>query len=144
MRTPHLHPSATGQPKGFDAMSKKKKVLIVDDEPALLNVVGRMVERLGYIAITTLNGKDALRLLEEQEIDLLLLDVVLRDITIVELVNRINGIRPNRKIILMSGHFQHLEIKISGVTPFLQKPFTMPELRAALAQVDAPEPAGAA
>jgi DNA-binding NtrC family response regulator len=124
-------------------MAKKKKVLIVDDEPALLNVVGRMVERLGYTAITTLAGKDALRLIEEQEIDVCLLDVVLRDITIVELVNRINAIRPNRKIVLMSGHFQHLEIKISGVTPFLQKPFTMPDLRAALEQVDLAAPAAA-
>lgn len=113
-------------------MSKKQKILIVDDEPALLNVVGRMVERLGYTAITTLNGKDALRIVEQDDVDLLLLDVVLRDITIVELVNRITAIRPNRRIVLMSGHFQHLEINISGKTPFLQKPFTIQELREAL------------
>ena len=124
-------------------MAKKTKVLIVDDEPALLNVVGRMVERLGYNAVTTLNGKDALRILAEQEIDLLLLDVVLRDITIVELVNRINAVRPTRKIVLMSGHFQHLEINISGHIPFLQKPFTIQELRAALDQVSDPAPAAA-
>ena len=121
-------------------MAKKPRILIVDDEPALLNVVGRMVERLGFTAITTLNGKDALRLIEQDDFDLLLLDVVLRDITIVELVHRINAIRPNRRIILMSGHFQQLEINISGKTPFLQKPFTIQELGEAIAQ--AREPAG--
>jgi DNA-binding NtrC family response regulator len=124
-------------------MAKKIKVLIVDDEPALLNVVGRMAERLGYNAITTLNGKDALRIVEEDDVDVILLDVVLRDITIVELVNRINAVRPNRKIILMSGHFQHLEINISGRMPFLQKPFTIQELRDALAQAQGRAPAGA-
>ncbi len=125
-------------------MAKKIKVLVVDDEPALLNVVGRMVERLGYTAITTLDGRNAIRIVENDDIDILLLDVVLRDITIVELVNRLNAVRPNRKIILMSGHFQHLEINISGRMPFLQKPFTIQELRDALDQAQSREPAGAA
>jgi DNA-binding NtrC family response regulator len=125
-------------------MAKKIKVLVVDDEPALLNVVGRMVERLGYTAITTLDGRNAIRIVEKEDIDILLLDVVLRDITIVELVNRLNAVRPNRKIILMSGHFQHLEINISGRMPFLQKPFTIQELRDALDQAQSREPAGAA
>jgi|SRR5688572_20578348 DNA-binding NtrC family response regulator len=125
-------------------MAKKIKVLVVDDEPALLNVVGRMVERLGYTAITTLDGRTAIRIVEEDDIDILLLDVVLRDITIVELVNRLNAVRPNRRIILMSGHFQHLEINISGRMPFLQKPFTIQELRDALDQAQSREPAGAA
>lgn len=125
-------------------MAKKPKILIVDDEPALLNVVGRMAERLGYTAITTLSGREALRIIEEDDIEILLLDVVLRDITIVELVNRINAIRPHRRIVLMSGHFQHLEINISGRMPFLQKPFTIQELREALAAVQTGEPAGAA
>src|SRR5688500_19851554 len=111
-RRPRL--CVTGQPKAFERMAKKIKVLVVDDEPALLNVVGRMVERLGYTAITTLDGRTAIRIVEEDDIDILLLDVVLRDITIVELVNRLNAVRPNRRIILMSGHFQHLEINISG------------------------------
>jgi DNA-binding NtrC family response regulator len=124
-------------------VAKKTKVLIVDDEPALLNVVGRMVERLGYTSITTLHGKEALRIAADDEIDLFLLDVVLRDITIVELVNRITAVRPNRRIVLMSGHFQHLEINISGRTPFLQKPFTIQELREALDVVQAGAPAGA-
>ena len=125
-------------------MAKKPKILIVDDEPALLNVVGRMVERLGYTAITTLNGREALRIIEEDDIELLLLDVVLRDITIVELVNRITSVRPHRKIVLMSRHFQQLETNISGKIPFLQKPFTIQELSDALAAVQAGEPAGAA
>ena len=125
-------------------MTRKQKILVVDDEPALLNVVGRMVERLGYTAITTLNGRDALRIITEDDIDLLLLDVVLRDITIVELVNRINALRPNRRIVLMSGHFQQLEINISGRMPFLQKPFTIHELREALDRANSREPAPAA
>ena len=115
-------------------MGKKKRVLVVDDEPAVLNVVARMVERLGYQAVTTLQGKEALRIVEEENIEILLLDVILKDMTIAELVNRAHTFHGPRRIILMSGHFQQLEIRIAGTMPFLQKPFTIDELRDALAQ----------
>lgn len=120
-------------------MGKKHKVLIVDDEPAVLNVVARMVERLGYQAVTALQGREALRIIEQENIQLLLLDVMLKDMTISELVNRAHTFHGHRKIVLMSGHFQQLEIRLSGAIPFLQKPFTIHELKAALDQVQAEE-----
>jgi DNA-binding NtrC family response regulator len=125
-------------------MAKKVKVLIVDDEMPVLNVVARMVERLGYTAVTAMHGTDALRIVKEQNIELLLLDVVLRDMTIVELVHRTQALHGQRKIILMSGHFQNLEINLSGTLPFLQKPFTIQELKAALDKLQSHEPAGLA
>jgi DNA-binding NtrC family response regulator len=112
---------------------RKKKVLIVDDEPAVLNVVARMVERLGYHAVSTLNGSEALEIMENQDIDMLLLDVVLQDMTVVELASRSQSFHGRRKIIIMSGHFSQLELGHRGV-PFLQKPFTMADLKDALAQ----------
>ena len=116
-------------------MSQKQKVLIVDDEPAVLNVVARMVERLGYIAVSTLFGKEALKILENEDIEMLLLDVVLQDMTVVELANRSHTFHGKRKIIFMSGHFPHLEINFPRSVPFLQKPFTMQELKEALEQI---------
>jgi CheY-like chemotaxis protein len=118
-------------------MGKKRRVLIVDDEPAVLNVVARMVERLGYHAVTALYAREALRIVEEQNIEVLLLDVMLRDMTIGELVNRAHTFHGPRRIVLMSGHFQQLEIRLAGTIPFLQKPFTINELKSALDQVEA-------
>jgi two-component SAPR family response regulator len=111
---------------------QKQKMLIVDDEPAVLNVVAKMVERLGYHAVTTLTGKDALQVLEKEDIELLLLDVVLKDMTVVELANRSHSIHGRRRIIFMSGHFPHLEINFPRSIPFLQKPFTLSELKDAI------------
>ena len=110
----------------------KTKILIVDDEPAVLNVVAKMVERLGFEAVSTLSGKDALAILEKQNIELLLLDVVLKDMTVVELANRSHTYHGRRKIIFMSGHFPHLERNFPRSIPFLQKPFTMEELKDAI------------
>ena len=120
-------------------MAKKRKVVVVDDEPAVLNVVARMVERLGYHAVTALQGKEALRIIEEQNIELLLLDVMLKDMTIAELVNRAHTFHGPRQIVLMSGHFQQLEIRLGPAMPFLQKPFTIQELKSALDQVQTQE-----
>lgn len=110
----------------------KTKILIVDDEPAVLNVVAKMVERLGFEAVSTLSGRDALSILEKQNIELLLLDVVLKDMTVVELANHSHTYHGRRKIIFMSGHFQHLELNFPRSIPFLQKPFTMEELKDAI------------
>ena len=117
---------------------QKQKILIVDDEPAVLNVVAKMVERLGYQAVTTLTGKDALQVLEKEDIEILLLDVVLKDMTVVELANRSHSFHGRRRIIFMSGHFQHLEINFPRSIPFLQKPFTLGELKEAIDKVVTP------
>jgi DNA-binding NtrC family response regulator len=114
---------------------QKQKILIVDDEPAVLNVVAKMVERLGYQAVTTLTGKDALQVLEKEDIEILLLDVVLKDMTVVELANRSHSFHGRRRIIFMSGHFQHLEINFPRSIPFLQKPFTLIDLKDAIDKV---------
>ena len=108
------------------------RILIVDDEPAVLNVVAKMVERLGYKAVIALTGRDALQILEKEDIELLLLDVVLKDMTVVELANRSHSFHGRRRVIFMSGHFPHLEINFPRTVPFLQKPFTLAELKDAI------------
>lgn len=119
------------------------KVLIVDDEAAVLNVVARMMERLGYTAISSLTGKEALRILEQQtDVDLLLLDVVLRDMTVTELVNRSQINHGPRNIIFMSGHFPQLEVNLPRSIPFLQKPFTMEQLSEAVRKARHPSGEG--
>ena len=113
-------------------MHEDKRILIVDDEPAVLNVVAKMVERLGYKAVIALSGRDALQIVEKDAVELLLLDVVLKDMTVVELANRSHAFHGRRRIIFMSGHFPHLEINFPHTVPFLQKPFTLAELKDAI------------
>lgn len=113
-------------------MQADNRILIVDDEPAVLNVVAKMVERLGYQAVIALTGRDALQVLAKENIETLLLDVVLKDMTVVELANRSHSFHGRRRIIFMSGHFPHLEINLPRTVPFLQKPFTLAQLKDAI------------
>ena len=56
-------------------MPSKKNVLIVDDSPFIREMVGKMVERLGYFVCKAGDGVEAMALASNQEIDIIILDV---------------------------------------------------------------------
>ena len=61
-------------------MAEKKKILIVEDEPGTLNLIEQIVMRAGYEPVLARGGEDALRTTQEGGIDLILLDLMLKDI----------------------------------------------------------------
>ncbi|MFV2040613.1 MAG: response regulator transcription factor [Candidatus Hydrothermarchaeales archaeon] len=58
----------------------KSKILIVDDEPDIIYLVRRFLEREGYSVVEAYGGRDALLKIEEEPPDLILLDVMMPDI----------------------------------------------------------------
>lgn len=66
-------------------------VLIVDDSEARLLIHSKIVAEGGYKIITAINGTDCLRIVQEQPIDIILLDVVLPDINGVEVCRRLKS-----------------------------------------------------
>lgn len=54
-----------------------KKILIVDDEPDLISILGRRLSMAGYDVVTAVDGFEALRLVEEERPDLVILDVLM-------------------------------------------------------------------
>lgn len=104
-------------------------ILLVEDEPMVLEIGARTLSSLGYTVLTAGNGAEALNLIQEYagEIDLLLTDVVMPQMGGRELASCVRTIRPNVKVIFTSGYTDDLilnqQIMQSGL-PFLQKPFT--------------------
>jgi two-component system, cell cycle sensor histidine kinase and response regulator CckA len=80
-------------------------ILVVDDEPTVLNLCRRILERGGYTVVAATSGLDALRVLENstQTIDLALLDVIMPGLNGAELAQRIHNLRAELPIVLMSG-----------------------------------------
>jgi CheY-like chemotaxis protein len=66
-------------------------VLIVDDEPGLLLLFGRLVEKLGHDAIQVESGALALEVLERETPDLLILDLAMPTISGADVLRRIRG-----------------------------------------------------
>jgi CheY-like chemotaxis protein len=100
-------------------------VLVVDDEPLVLEVTASMLEALGWAVITAKSGKEALTRLEaDDRIALLPIDVNMPGINGYELAKRAKRSRPDLRVIILSGR----ETDGRGF-PLLRKPFSLDDLR---------------
>ena len=98
-------------------------ILVVEDEPALLEVTRRILDENGYEVLAAPGGAQALTLAEEHpgEIDLLLTDVVMPELLGTEVAERLSALRPQVRVLFMSGYAQ----PVVGLTgEIIDKPFT--------------------
>ena len=105
-------------------------VLVVDDEPSILALAGRMLEELGYSVLTAATPFQALETVREHDgpIDLLLTDVVMPEMNGRDLGARIRALHPAIVVVYMSGYApQRLGtlVVLDHGLPFLRKPFTI-------------------
>ncbi len=63
------------------AMENKKRVLVVDDEPAILRFVSTSLGLAGFDVITTSSGEEAINLVKSQNLDIMLIDVFMQPMT---------------------------------------------------------------
>jgi PAS domain S-box-containing protein len=103
--------------------------LIRDGQVAVLDVGRQILERLGYAVLATVSPGEAMTMARQYsgEIDLMVTDVVLPEMSGKDLAEEMTGIRPNTRIMFMSGYtddiIAHRGILDKGVH-FIQKPFT--------------------
>lgn len=101
-------------------------ILIVDDEDLLLNMGQMVLSSYGYRALISTNGQDALELLQQEPVDLVITDLVMPNMSGRELIERIREVSPTTKIICSSGYVRPANSKEEEA--YLQKPFTAQEL----------------
>jgi two-component system, cell cycle sensor histidine kinase and response regulator CckA len=117
-----------------------ENILLVEDEPAILNMITRMLQSLGYTVQIASTPGEAIRLATEYagEIHLLMTDVVMPEMNGRDLARNILSLYPNIRRIFMSGYtanvIAHQGVLDEGV-PFIQKPFSMHDLVAKLREV---------
>lgn len=112
----------------------KKKLLIVDDDQDLVELMSDAFERDGRFEIRTANnGFDAGMQVKEFRPDMVVLDVMLPDINGKEVCQRVRSDKSmdSVKIICISGMIEHDrvgDLRAAGADDFLQKPFTVDRL----------------
>ena len=120
--------------------------LLIDDDDQMQKLVKIDLEDAGYRFVTADSGKHALRLLEHQEVDLILVDIFMPDMDGLELIPLLRKTRPASKIIAItagSGDRNYLDIaKHLGANDTLKKPLSRQELLDAVSsQLGRPDPA---
>lgn len=112
-------------------------ILLVEDEPAILEMTTVMLENQGYNVISAATPGEAIRLASEYEgnINLLMTDVVMPEMNGRDLARNLLLIHPDQKQLFMSGYtanvIAHHGVLDEGVL-FIQKPFTSKELAVSL------------
>lgn len=113
-------------------MLEEKKVLIVDDENKIVEVVKSYLEREGCIVFEAFDGKQALEIFERINPDLIILDLMLPDITGEEICNIVRK-KSRVPIIMLTAKIDEKSI-ISGLhigaDDYITKPFSPRELMA--------------
>lgn len=126
--------------KEYNTFSGKEKILVVEDNEAVLILVSDTLTSLGYSITTASNGYEAIRLAEssEEPFALLVTDVVMPRMNGRELFERLSTRLPSLKVLYISG-YSHEVLHKSGVknqdVVLLEKPFDKQRLAKTIRQV---------
>jgi CheY-like chemotaxis protein len=120
-----------------EAARGSERVLVVEDDPAVLAMAVETLEALGYQVTTANNAAAALKKLKGRRVfDLLFSDVVMPGgVNGVELAHLARGERPNLKVLLTSGYVGDEAASWANEFPMIDKPYLGPALAAKIRAV---------
>jgi two-component system cell cycle sensor histidine kinase/response regulator CckA len=116
-----------------EAGTAAKRIMLVDDEPPILEMATRMLTRGGFKVVGYLDGNEALDNFKKHpyEFDLIITDLIMPSISGSELASQISALNPNVPIILSTGFSDKISKSTCsswGVDRVVNKPFKMREL----------------
>ena len=113
-------------------------VLLVEDDPGLRRLAARLLTKLGYTVVAAAGADSAVARYRDNVdgIDLLITDVFMPDVGGPELARRLLVIRPDLKVLYVSGSNEALESgALAADANFLLKPFTLDAFRKKIREV---------
>ena len=115
-----------------------KKIMVVDNEPDIVDLTRTVLEIGGYMVIPCYSGEDALRKLEKEKVDLVLLDIMMPGMSGWDVFNRIKKKDKSIKVAFMSvlevSEKRRQVLLDEGLSDYIMKPFDKETL---LQRVDA-------
>jgi len=104
----------------------KNTLLIVDDDPYVLESISTLLKEYGYEVFTSQNAVDAMGLVEKVPFDVILTDIKMPQVTGIELLQNIHAYNPQIPVILMTA-FAELDVAVDaikrGAFDFITKPY---------------------
>jgi CheY-like chemotaxis protein len=122
-----------------------ERILLVDDEVILVDMVGQMLRRLGYRLTGFSESREALEAVQNQPeaFDLVITDLDMPDLDGLELAREIKALRPDLPIILCTGYPQSVPEDLRGMADaFIAKPISRINLALLIREVLAGSPEG--
>jgi response regulator RpfG family c-di-GMP phosphodiesterase len=111
--------------------AESKRVLIVDDEPSICDILEKFLKKKGYEVARASDGAQALKIIDKDPIDIVVSDIKMPGISGVELLQKIREQRKNMPVLITTG-FPTLDTAIEalklGAYDYLTKPFHLEEI----------------
>jgi PAS domain S-box-containing protein len=110
-------------------------IIVVDDDPHVLEYVLLLLEEQGYTTHACSNGRDAVEILKEQQADVILTDIVMPGMSGLELLETVHSIDPDMPVILVTAFAdlgKAVESIKKGAYDFIMKPYDPEQLVRAL------------
>ncbi len=104
----------------------KEKILVVDDDEGVRNMLADLIGVFGYQPIVASNGRDALSLLEKHEVALIISDIKMPVMDGIEMLKQAKARYPNLGVILITGYrpeYSWNEVMKAGASGYITKPF---------------------
>ena len=116
----------------------KQRILLIDDEQHIVDVVVYVLEENAFEVVTALDGETGLRCFKEENPDLVLLDLNLPAITGLDLFREMRKLRPALPVIMLTSRSEEIDRVLGlelGADDYVTKPFSTRELAARVKSV---------
>jgi two-component system response regulator AtoC len=113
----------------------QKRILIVDDDKLVRWTLTQKSTEFGYFSLEAASGEEALRMLQTEHVDAILLDVHLPDLSGIEVLDKLKNAGETRSVIMMTADPQLDDVKAAlrlGAYDFVSKPINFDELSVTL------------
>jgi two-component system response regulator HydG len=119
-------------PERLHAMDPQIRVLVVDDDEPHAEAVAESLKRVGYDCVVATSGQEGLRLIEEQNFDIVLSDLIMDGVGGLEVLKKAKQELPDAEVVILTGHGTiktAVTAMQAGAATYLTKPLDIGELR---------------
>ncbi|HFQ80167.1 MAG TPA: PAS domain S-box protein [Desulfobacterales bacterium] len=124
---------------GSESSFEFERVLLVDDSPAVMNMLKRFMTSIGYKRyVVAVDGLEAVEFLRRQDFDLVITDIEMPGMDGLELLQHLREHYPDTATIAITGYskkYHFIDVIKAGATDFITKPFPIEELEAKLSRI---------
>ncbi|GEM_PF-463973 len=129
-----------GSPVDMDTPGGTETILLIDDEEVIRKLGKAILERKGYTVLLGCDGRDGLEVFcrEQEHIDLVILDLTMPHLSGLEVLQQINLVAPETKVIMSSGYTDQKradKLRRLGAAGFVAKPYNIKQLAENVRQI---------
>lgn len=109
-----------------------RKILVIDDLKAICDILCKLLVNEGYDVLSVNRGEDAIRIVKEDEIELIFLDIILPGMSGIEVLEEIRRIDEEVAVIMMTAYPQTETFNSSrslGAVDYITKPFSLERIK---------------